>query len=436
MNRINWLFLALVIVLSVRSHEACGQEKEVKYGKTPEELFPYNNFQKAYKYHFVEPIEFLGAGRDKKPPAGLEEVRIGFLGPLEGAPLIPLGEQMLNGATLALEQANARGGYKGLPYKLMKHNDAGLWGAAANEVIKMDDEGVWAWLGSIDDIVSHVALRATLKVEILMVNTGNPDPTFTETNIPWGIRVISDDRQSGYALATHIFEEKGHERVAVIRTNVRYGRVGVMEYAGVAVRLGHPMMIEERFNEGESDFSMQLKNIQRMNPDGILIWGNARESALILNQLRQMGMNQPVYASDRVISDEFLRLAGKNAEGLVTTSPYDPSADNPGLKKFREDYRKRFGMEADVLAAHAFDGMNLIIKGIEKAGLNRALIRDVLTDLKTFQGYQGITGKIVFDETWNDIGDIYMAEVENGKFVFRPSPPMGNRGHSGKMPGY
>jgi hypothetical protein len=39
----------------------------------------------------------------------------------------------------------------------MAHSDAGLWGAAANEVIKMDEEGVWAWLGSIDDIVSHVA---------------------------------------------------------------------------------------------------------------------------------------------------------------------------------------------------------------------------------------------------------------------------------------
>ena len=33
--------------------------------------------------------------------------------------------------------------------------------------------------------------------------------------------------------------------------------------------------------------------------------------------------------------------------------------------------------------------MNLIIESIEKAGLNRVLIRDVLTDLKTFQEYEG-----------------------------------------------
>jgi len=57
-------------------------------------------------------------------------------------------------------------------------------------------------------------------------------------------------------------------------------------------------------------------------------------------------------------------------------------------------------------------------------GLNRALIRDVLTDLKTFQGYQGVTGKIILDESWNDIGDIYMAAVQNGQFKFSVSPPI------------
>ncbi|MDN3642063.1 ABC transporter substrate-binding protein [Lutimonas halocynthiae] len=430
------LFISILVLIVFQFGDTYGQNKELKYGKTPDKLFPYQNFQEAYKYHFVEPVQFYGAGREKAEPTDIEEVRIGFLGPLEGSPLVPLGEQMLNGATLAMEEANARGGYKDLPYTLMTHNDVGLWGAAANEVVKMDEEGVWAWLGSIDDIVSHVALRATLKMEIMMVNTGDPDPTFTETNIPWAIRVISDDRQSGYALATHIFEEKNHERVAVIRANSRYGRVGIMEYSGAAVRLGHPMMIEERFNEGETDFSMQLENIKRVTPDAILIWANAKESALVLKQIREMGMQQPVYASDRAVSNEFLSIAGEFAEGIVSTSPYNPNADSKKLKTFQLAYKKRFNLEADVYAAHAYDGMNLILAAIEKVGLNRVLIRDVLTDLHSFQNYSGVTGEIVFDESWNDIGEIWMAEVKNGKFVFSPSPELGERAHSGKMVGY
>lgn len=173
-------FLILTTTCSILS----GQQLPSNYGNIPDELVAYDRYMKAYKYHFLEPMKFYGAGREKLPPTNLTEVRIGFLGPLEGSIIQDLGEQMLHGATLAIEEANKKGGYKGMPFKLMIHNDVGLWGAAANEVVKMDDEGVWAWLGSIDDIVSHVAIRATLKLEIPNVNTGDPDPTFTETNIP------------------------------------------------------------------------------------------------------------------------------------------------------------------------------------------------------------------------------------------------------------
>jgi len=430
MKRNYWAFLIFTLILMFQGRGLKAQEKDLMYGKTPKEFSPYNKFQKAYKYHFLEPIQFYGAGREKLAPKDLEEIRIGFLGPLEGSALISLGEQMLNGANLAIEEANKSGGFNGVPFKLMVHNDVGLWGAAANEVVKMDEEKVWAFMGSIDDIVSHVALRAALKMEIMMVNTGDPDPTFTETNIPWTIRVISDDRQSGYVLATYIFEKMGHERVAVIRTNSRYGRVGIMEYSGFAVRLGHPMMIEERFDEGETDFKRQLENIKKGSPDAILIWGNAKESALILRQFRELGMKQPVFGSDRMVSSEFLNIAGQYAEGIVTTSQYNPEADIPELKAFQANYFKRFGLKPDVFAVHAYDGMNMIIEAIRKVGLNRVLIRDVLTDLKTFQGYQGITGKIIFDGSWNDIGEIWLAKVQNGQFKYSVSPSMEVKRHT------
>lgn len=439
MKRYYWVFGILVLFVMFQGEKIIGQEKgnkDVMYGNTPDDFFPYNNFQKAYKYHFLEPLQFYGAGRDKKPPKDLKEVRIGFLGPLEGSPIVPLGKQMLKGATLALEEANANDGYNGIPYKLMVHNDIGLWGAAANEVVKMDDEKVWAWLGSIDDIVSHVALRATLKMEIMMVCTGDPDPTFTETNIPWVIRVISDDRQSGYALASYIFNKEKHKRVAVIRSNSRYGRVGIMEYSEVATRLGHPMIIEERYNEGEEEFKKQLTNIKRSNPDAILIWGNAKESALIVKQIKALGMKQPIFGSDRMVSKEFLNIAGSDAEGIVSTSPYNPNADNVKLGKFRAAFIKRFKQEPNSFSAHAYDGMNLIIKAIQKVGLNRVLIRDVLTDLETFQGYQGVTGEIILDNSWNDIGNVFMAKVKNGTFNYSTIPNINMRRHSSETIGY
>jgi ABC-type branched-subunit amino acid transport system substrate-binding protein len=329
---------------------------------------------------------------------------------------------MLQGATMAIDEANKKGGYHGIPYKMMIHNDVGLWGAAANEVVKMDDEKVWVWLGSIDDIVSHVAIRATLKLEIPMVCTGDPDPTFTETNIPWVVRVIPDDRQSGYVMVDYVFKKEGHSRAAVIRANNRYGRVGILHFNRSSTRIGFPIIIEERFNDGETDFTSQLGRIQKTSPDAIVIWGNAKESALILQQIRKMGMKQPVYGSDRMVNPEFLKIAGPLAEGIVTTCQYNPNDNNQKLKEFQTNYVKKFGQEPDVFAAHAYDGMNIIIEAIQKTGLNRALIRDILTDMKTFNGCQGVTGKVIFDGTWNNVRPIFMAKVVNGKFEFSPAP--------------
>lgn len=430
-----WILAVFVLIMICPVYKLNGQEKKLNYGKAPDEIFPYENYVKPYKYHFLVPIQFYGAGREIVAPKDLKEVRIGFLGPLSGSVMVPQGKQMLNGATLAMEEANKKGGYHSLPFVLMPHNDVGLWGAAANEVVKMDDEKDWVFLGSIDDNVSHIALRAALKLEIPMVCTGDPDPTFTETNIPWVIRVISDDRQSSYALLNYIHEKEGHSRVAVIRANNRYGRVGIKEYSDASVRVGHPIVIEERFNDGETDFKSQVERIKKTSPDAILIWGNAKESALILQQIRAMGLKQPVYGSDRMVSPEFLKIAGNLAEGIVTTCQYDPDADNPKLKTFHASYLKRFREEPDVFAAHAYDGMNIIIDAIRKVGLNRVLIRDVLVDLKTFQNYQGVTGKIVFDQSWNDIGDIFMAEVRQGKFVFSVAPPFDVKQKTGSKTG-
>ncbi len=345
-------------------------------------------------------------------------MRLGVLAPLEGNVLVPQGIQLLQGATLAVEEANANGGYKGIPFKILPHNDVGLWGAAANEVVKMGDEGVWAIMGTIDDINSHVGIRVALKLEIPWVNTSDPDPTFTETNIPWVVRCIADDRQSSYALVEHIYREKGLERVAVLRVNNRYGRVGVMEFRDAALRVGNPIVLEVRYNDGETDFDVQLERVKNSNPDAVVLWGNALEMGLILNRMRELGMDYPVFPSDRAVNPLFIETAGENANGIITTCQYNPKADNAKLKAFQKNYQERFGQEPDVFAAHAYDGMNMTINAIRKVGLNKYLIRDELTGLKS---YDGVTGKIIFDASWNDIGRIFMAEIKDGDFDFSPA---------------
>lgn len=403
-----------------------------RYANMPEAAVPYGKFTKPYKEWFVEPdtLDYFGAARDARPPAMLESktVNIGFLGPLDdNNPEAPYGKAMLNGARLAIEEANAAGGWRGKgvagrkPFALKVHDDLPLWGASSTEMVKMDfDEHVVAVLGSIDGASTHILLRTTLKLEIPIMDTGTTDPTVTQTRIPWLMHNFPDDRQQGYALADYVFNRMKLVRIGIIRTQSRYARIGVEIFAQEARRLGHTPIVEVKFNRGDTDSTRQLQALKDAGVQGVVIWGEAPDAGVILKQMRAMGMNQPAFGSSRMAYSELLKIAGPAAEGLVTTSAIDPSSENPKWVVFRAEYEKQFHEEPDAYAAYGYDGMSILIRAIDKAGLNRGLVMDAFR-LYEMKEYDGASGRAQFDYTLNNIGPIWMARVEGGKFVYFPA---------------
>ncbi len=414
---------------SVSAYEVpeLGLQEDYNYAKTAVDVEPFRHV-KPYKEHFLVQMEYTGPGRAIPEPEDVNTVKLGFIGPIMSTVSVatggksheePLGIKMLQGARLALEQANENGGYlkRNIPFELVVSNDNGLWGASGNEIVKMAyKDRVWAILGTIDGANSHIAIRVALKAEIVMMNSGDTDPTFIETNIPWVFRCISDDRQQGYLLADYLYRKLGLERVGIIRSSNRYGRFGVREIRDGSRRLGKPVILEMAYDLGSADFTLQLERLQRENLDAIVHWGDASEGALILNQMRVMGMKQPYFACDRCLSDEFVEVAGDNADGVVCTYPWNPEDKSQRLDGFREAFRERFGEEPETYAAHAYDGMNMLIWAVQAAGLNRAKIRDVLAHRAI--PWPGVTGEIVLSACNDDLGDVYLARREEGKWVY------------------
>ena len=73
-------------------------------------------------------------------------------------------------------------------------------------------------------------------------------------------------------------------------------------------------------------------------------------------------------------------------------------------------------MEAETYAAHAYDGMNLMLWAINAAGLNRAKIRDVVAFLP--HPWPGVTGDIVFSACLDDVADTYLATYRDGRWKY------------------
>ena len=163
--------------------------------------------------------------------------------------------------------------------------DPTIWGSASNEAVKMiyDDQD-WAIFGSISSEATHIILRVALKAEIPVVNSASTDPTIPETYIPWYFTNIQDDRVQTYTLARRIFTELGLKRVAILRVNNRYGRMGVPKFRDASRRLGHPVVIEQKFLPGDLDYSRQLRVIQDSRADAVILWTDEIPAARFLSR--------------------------------------------------------------------------------------------------------------------------------------------------------
>jgi len=351
-------------------------------------------------------------------------VNIGLFGPFQGSSDVHYGLSMLHGAQLAVEEANDRVGDTDqvhsarMRYELAIHNDSALWGASTTEPVNMAlDEHVVAILGSIDGSATHTMLRVTTELGVPVINTGTTDPSIADAATTSLLRLMPDDRQQSRALVRYIVGQKSIRKVGVLREEARYARVGAEVFKNEVERTGQVSEIDATFQSGDSDFSRQIRQFRDAKIDGLVIWCRPAEGALILRQMRVSGMQMPVFGPSYLASPQLIELAGTAAEGFVATSVLNPTRSAKRWRDFLKNYSKKFGEYPDAYASYAYDGVNLLLAAIEKAGPNREKIGEALRQ-HGLGSYDGASGQLSFDGNLNNVAPLAMARIEGGKFVY------------------
>jgi branched-chain amino acid transport system substrate-binding protein len=383
------------------------------YGNAPLDMLPYRNIEPYYRYWLTR-LPFRGPGRDYAAPTNLASLRVGLLSPAPYGPESKRGEMSRKGVMLAFDEANAaRGGQ--LPFEVIEKADSPQWGSAANIAVEFADKDVLGFIGTIDGDATHVALRVALKIETFMVNCSDPDPSLTETQIPWLIRIFPDNRQQGYRLASLIVKERGLKKIVVLRANSRPGRMGVRPLVDAVRRLGFPVLQEINFKDGDRKFDTQVAVIKQAEPEAVVFWGNPAEIAAAALQLRGAGVKAAFFGFDRLVDPEFIKQAGSAAEGATATYFFDPERKEAAWIGFQKRFQARYGMEPDIYAGYGYDAGRLMIDAINKAGPNKYRVHDQLAGLDE---YTGVTGHMRFDGRWDNIAPVVTAQCKQGRWQF------------------
>ena len=239
----------------------------------------------------------------------------------------------------------------------------------------------------------------------------------------WYFRVCFIDPFQGTVMANYAFNDLKAKTAVIVQEVSNDYSVGLAKFfTDNFVRLTgnrNAILTVVNYNTGDQDFSAQLTTVRGHNPDVIFAPGNYTESALVMKQARELGINVPVIGGDTWETPEFIDVGGARVEGAAFSTFFAAEfAGTPQAKTFLEEYAKRYNnKEPAAVTALGYDGYLVALDAIKRAGsTDPARIRDAIA--KT-AGFVGATGTTTLDENGDATKSAYIKTVQNGRFVFK-----------------
>ncbi|HBE73003.1 MAG TPA: branched chain amino acid ABC transporter substrate-binding protein [candidate division Zixibacteria bacterium] len=340
---------------------------------------------------------------------GPRTVKIGVAGPMTGSDA-KQGQDILNGVKLAVQEWNDRGGLLGKKIEILWEDDRSdpkEAVAVANKLVNLGAAAVVGHYGSSCTIPASAVYYESGVVQITPSST-NPDLTLREKRSTI-FRACGRDDQQGAMAAQFVRDVLKRKRVAVIDDKTTYGQGLAREFEK---NLGLKPVAYEHIARGDKDFSAVLTKIKPLAPEVLYFGGYYSEAGLLVTQMRRLGMKAVFISGDATIEQEFLKIAGRDAEGSYLS--YGPDFDQlESARKFLADYRASYG-DIGPYSLYAYDAANVILKSIEIAGSTEG--RRMAEAIHS-NAFNGARGTLEFDENGDLKNSPYvMWLVKGGRF--------------------
>lgn len=237
-------------------------------------------------------------------------------------------------------------------------------------------------------------------------------------------------------MAEGIFDHMAKNKVKTvgfIGFSDSWGDLWMKELNTTGAQMGIKVVADERYARADTSVSGQALKLVAARPDAVLVGASGTGAALPQIALRERGYQGLIYQTHGAVTKDFIRVAGKAAEGAILASgpvmlaeaqPDGALTKAPGVafvkgyeEKFAPALRTQFG-------AHMWDAMEILKRAVPvalkkaKPGTPefRAALRDAIESNKEVAASQGVYNFTPTDHYGLDGRARVMLVVKSGDF--------------------
>ena len=318
------------------------------------------------------------------------ETNVAIAGPMSGQ-YASAGDQIREGAELAVADINARGGVLGEKLKLVVGDDAcdpKQAVAVANRMATADIAFMHGhWCSSSTIPASDIYNEAQIPMATVSTN-----PQVTERGLKNIFRIMGRDDQQGMVAGEFIAKTFPDAKVAVIDDKSAYGKGLATEMSKAMKAKGVKPVIEESITAGERDYSSLISKLKSMNVSVMAYGGYHTEVGLIVRQAKEAGLDLKVMSGDTMTNSELPSIAGSAANNVMFTFSPDPR-ENPAAAPVVAEFKKK-NIDPEGYVLYAYAAMQLFEQAAKQA---KSIKYQPLRDAMAAGTFPTVIGDLSFD---------------------------------------
>jgi branched-chain amino acid transport system substrate-binding protein len=342
------------------------------------------------------------------------DIKIGYLGGLSGK-FSDLGTATRNGALLAVEVTNAKGGIAGRKLALIEQDDKQSNEHAVAAIAELKKQEVVAVIGPSTSSIAMAVMPSANESQLLLIS-----PTVTTSKLTgkddYFLRATGDASMYGAMAAQVHFTKRGVRSVAIMldMANADYTESWGLPYAQEMRRLGGKVLLIDRFKSTDSpDHTSLARRLVTDKPDMVVLVASTVDSALLAQRVKQLRPNVLLAGSAWASTERLIELGGAAVEGMLFEQYFDRHDQSEKYKAFSARYTERFKAAPGFGAVLAYDAASMVIAGLEKNTDPRTLKSSIIS----IGSFEGVQNRVTIDAFGDATRNVYFGVVKDGAFA-------------------